>query len=215
MTYDSSEELPFDDRVSAGRLLARRLSTLTGLESPIVLALPRGGVPVAQAVARALHLPFDILVVRKVGHPANPEFAVGAVASGGVTVRTPGVSLSAAEFAALAETQHKEVARREASYRRGRPPLSLAGRTAILVDDGLATGATMLAAIAAARALGAAQVVAAAPVGSADAVQEIRREADLVQVPCVPEPFLSVGTHYVEFPQLRDADVRATLEEAA
>jgi predicted phosphoribosyltransferase len=213
MDPDCAEALPFENRAAGGAALARRLFGVHWQAPGIVLALPRGGVPVAKAIASALHLPLDVLVVRKVGHPLEPELAIGAVAAGGVAVLNEGVgtTISPARFEALAAEQRIEVEQRETRYRPGRPPLSLAGKTAFLVDDGLATGATMRAALIAARTMGAAYLVAAVPVGSREAVNEIGGYADEVICLYCPEPFQAVGVYYANFSQVRDADVRAAL----
>jgi len=213
MDPDCAEALPFENRAAAGAALARRLFGVHWHAPAIVLALPRGGVPVAKVVADALHVPLDVLVVRKVRHPDQPELAIGAVAAGGVTVRNKSLdpSVSRERFEALAADQRTEVERRESRYRPGRRPLSLAGQTAIVIDDGLATGATMRAALAAARAMGAAYLVAAVPVGSHDAVEHLGQFADEVICLYCPEPFQAVGVYYANFSQLRDADVRAAL----
>lgn len=217
MQTDCAEALPFESRAAAGAMLARRLAGIHWRAPPIVLGLPRGGVPVAHAVAKALHLPHDALVVRKVGHPDQPEFAIGAVAPAGVTVnnRALEMGISRERFDALAAAKRSEVERLEKKFRPGHAPLSLAGRTAILVDDGLATGASMRAALAAARALGAAYLVVAVPVGSRHAVGQLAGLADEVICLYCPEPFQAVGYYYAKFPQLRDSDVLASLGDAA
>jgi putative phosphoribosyl transferase len=217
MDSDCAEALPFENRAAAGAVLARRLFGVRWHAPAIVLALPRGGVPVAQAVASALHLPLDVLVVRKVGHPDEPELAIGAVASGGITVRNnhQDTSTSRERFEALAAEQRIEVERREMRYRPGKAPLSLAGKTAILVDDGLATGATMRAALTSARAMGAVYLVAAVPVGSREAVDDLGQCADEVICLYRPEPFQAIGCYYASFSQLHDADVRAALRSFA
>jgi len=217
MDPNCAEALPLESRAKAGAELARRLAGIHWHAPPIVLGLPRGGVPVAHAVAKALHLPQDVLVVRKVGHPDHPEFAIGAVAPGNITVRNraPGLDIQDDRFEALAAAKRIEVERLEKRLRPGRPALSLTGRTAIVVDDGLATGATMRAALDAARAMGAAYLVAAAPVGSRQAVAELSGDADEVICLYCPEPFQAVGCCYAKFPQLRDSDVLAMLSDAA
>jgi len=168
---------------------------------------------VAKAVASALHLPLDVLVVRKIRHPQEPELAIGAVAAGGVTVRNTDVAAGIAptRFETLAAQQRIEVNKRELRFRAGRKPLSLDGMTAIIVDDGLATGATMRAALNAARLMGAVRLIAAVPVGSREAVRHLGRYADEVVCLYSPEPFQAVGMYYADFPQLKDADVRDAL----
>lgn len=210
----------FADRAAAGIALARELQREleTGSSRPpaVVLALPRGGVPVACEVARMLHAPLDVLVVRKVGLPEQPEVAMGAVASGGVVVHDKWAETQfpdlAHSFAALAEEQHREVNRREAVYRAGLGPLELKGKTAILVDDGLATGATMLAAVRAARKAGASRIVVAAPVASPRAAALVRAEADATVFLQVPRTLFAVGEWYWHFEQLDDTEVCRLLD---
>ena len=213
MHTDCAEALPFENRTVAGAALARRLAGIHWRDPAVVLGLPRGGVPVAKAVASALHLPLDVLVVRKIGHPQHPEFAIGAVAAGGITVRNPDqdTSISVECFEALAAEQRIEVEKRETRFRPGKPPLSLAGMTAILVDDGLATGATMRAALLAARAMGAKHRVVAVPLGDRNVVHQLEDHAEEVICLYCPEPFQSVGFHYADFAQLGDAEVRTAL----
>ena len=209
--------LPYTDRRHAGRLLARALEPWQG-SRPLVLALPRGGVPVGYEVARALGGELDLMLVRKLGAPGQPELAMGAIASGGVRVLNPGVvatlGVDEAAIEAVAADEAEELRRRERAYRGERPWPGLAGRTVILVDDGIATGATMRAAVAAARAQGPAEIVVAAPVAPPDTVEQLRGEADAVVVPETPEPFYAIGQWYVAFPQLTDEEVRALLREA-
>jgi predicted phosphoribosyltransferase len=209
----------FVNRSKAGEELGRALLAL-GLEPPIlVLGLPRGGVPVALEVARALQAPLDVLVVRKVGAPWQPELAIGAVASGGIIVREhPHWAAREAwdeSFAKLVAREQAEVARRERAFRGERPPLDLHGKTTVLVDDGLATGATMLAAIRAARAAGAARVVAAAPVAARDTRARIATEADDVLILQTPALFFAVGQWYEDFRQVEDHEVRTLLAQTA
>ena len=201
----------FADRRAAGRQLASAVGKLR-LQAPVlVLGLPRGGVPVAVEVAQALHAPLDVMLVRKVGTPGQPELALGAVATGGVTVReSPGYGdfePDAEEFAAVAERERHELVRREQRYRAGRPPLELAGKTVVLVDDGLATGATMLAAIRAARKAGAAAIVAAAPVASSQAASKVAAECDELVILEIPGSLRAVGEWYLDFSQVEDSEV--------
>ena len=209
----------FADRVEAGRALARALGSYAGSTATTVLALPRGGVPVAREISRALGLPLDVLVVRKLGLPMQPELAMGAIASGGAVVLNEDVlrylgdrmaSLEAVKSRELAEVQ-----RRERSYRGDRPPLVVAGCTAILIDDGLATGATMEAAVRALRALDAKRIVVAVPVSSVEARDRIAALAD--EVVCLEAPmfFSAVGQWYRNFEQTSDEEVRALLAETA
>lgn len=204
----------FDDRVDAGRALAKALAKLRGSDA-IVLGLPRGGVPVAYEIAVALGLPLDVLVVRKLGLPWQPELAMGAIASGGAVVLNQDVLKHAGgREGMLAEVKRRELAeleRRERAFRGTRPPLAVAGRTAIVVDDGLATGATMEAAVRALRALGAARIVVAVPVASVEARDRIASLAD--QVVCLEAPpyFSAVGQWYAVFDQTSDAEVSELL----
>jgi predicted phosphoribosyltransferase len=187
------------------------------LQPPItVLGLPRGGVPVAYEVARALAAPLDVIVVRKVGMPGQPELAIGAIASGGIVVRehTAERYLDALDppFEQLANDERMELERRERTYRPDAPPLQLAGQTAVLVDDGLATGCTMLAAIRAARKAGAASVVVAAPIASDEASALVGGEADATVILKTPAYLLSIGQWYDNFDQVQDTEVCALLE---
>ncbi len=199
----------YEDRDQAGEQLATRLTEYAGRSDVVVLGLVRGGVPVAARVAAALSAPLDVLVVRKLGVPWAPEVAFGAIGADGVTVRNPEVEdyVEPREAEAVTAEAADEVARREALYRRGRPPLSLRDRTAIVVDDGLATGASARAAVEVARGLGAATVVVAVPVAPADAVAMLRKVADDVVCPLVPAGFDAVGRFYDAFPQIRDDEV--------
>ena len=205
----------FDNRVEAGRALARSLSTYRGAPDAIVLALPRGGVPVGFEVAQALGLPLDVLVVRKLGLPGQPELAMGAIATGGALVLNPEVLRFAdGREAALEQVRRREqleLERRERQYRGGRAPLQVAGRTGILVDDGLATGATMEVAVRALRGLGATRIVVAVPVASAEACDRIAEVAD--EVVCLETPvfFSAVGQWYRDFGQTSDAEVSELL----
>lgn len=208
----------FADRREAGVELARSVSRLQLRAPLIVLALPRGGVPVAYEVARALHAPLDVLVVRKIGMPDQPELAIGAIASGNIIVRDPYAALALGPdpraFAALAERERAELVRRERSYRGGRPPLKLNGMTVVLVDDGLATGATMLAALRSAREAGASSVIVAAPVASDSASALVGGEADALVLLETSAELHSIGEWYGDFTQLDDATVRKLLQHA-
>lgn len=207
--------LMFDDRVDAGRALARALVARKDLAGAIVLALPRGGVPVANEVAQALGLPLDVLVVRKLGLPSQPELAMGAIASGGaVVLNDEVVRYLGGRKEALEEVQRRELAelaRRERAYRGERAPLAMAGRDAIVVDDGLATGATMEAAVRALRAGGAGRVIVAVPVASAEARDRIAAVADEVVCLATPMFFSAVGQWYRDFGQTTDDEVRELL----
>jgi putative phosphoribosyl transferase len=205
----------FRDRIEAGDVLAERLRQYAGRPDVLVLALPRGGVPVAARVAEALGAPLDVFVVRKLGVPGHEELAMGAIASGGVRVVNQQVvgrlGLDEAVLDRVAEAEGRELERRERSYREGRGPPDLAGRVVILVDDGLATGSTMRAAVAAARLLDPARVVVAVPTAPASTCQQLRGEADEVICATTPRPFRAVGYSYRSFPQTADEEVTAIL----
>ena|ERR1035437_470489 len=212
------EVLPFADRAEAGRVLAGKLSAYAGRDDVIVLALPRGGVPVAWEVASTLHLPLDVFVVSKLGTPWNRELAMGAIAERGVQVLdlsiVKALCLSDEDIQEVAAAARKELEYREELYRSGRPPLDLAGETVILVDDGIATGCSILAAIAAIRRRNAARVVVAVPVAPALGCAAIRMEADEVISVAEPETFLAVSQWYEDFTQISDEDVRRLVERA-
>jgi putative phosphoribosyl transferase len=205
----------FPNRAEAGRRLAERLTHYRGRDDAIVLGLPRGGVPVAYEVARRLGLPLDVFVVRKLGVPGYEELAMGAIASGNVSVLNEDVMRAVPNSAALLElvlVQEKlELARREALYRQGRPALDLRGRVIILVDDGLATGATMRAAAGALRKQDAAKIVVAVPVGAPETCRELEAEVDELICAFAPEFFHGVGQFYEDFSQTADEEVRETL----
>jgi putative phosphoribosyl transferase len=206
--------LPFTDRAEAGRVLAGRVAAL-GLEDPVVLALPRGGVPVAHEIARRLGVPFDVLVTRKIGCPGQPELGVGAIAEGGEPVFDTGLlrrlGLTERDLDPTTRREQAELARRVAAYRGDRALPPLKGRDVILVDDGLATGGTARAAIAAARGEGAARVILAVPVGALQTVRDLAAAADEVVVLAAPSAFRAVGQWYQEFGQLTDQDVMSLL----
>jgi predicted phosphoribosyltransferase len=209
----------FRNRTEAGRALAERLAAYAGRPDVIVLALPRGGVPVAHEVARALHAPLDVFLVRKLGVPGHEELAMGAVATGGVRVLNEQVvralRIPEAAIDAVARREEQELARRERLYRGDRPPPDVRGKTVILVDDGLATGATMLAAVRALRQQQPARVVVAVPIASRDTCELLREEAEDVVCAVTPEPFYAVGLWYEDFSQTTDAEVRDLLRRAA
>ena len=209
----------FKDRAEAGRRLSTALGARAGRGDLVVLGLPRGGVVVAEQVAAELRAPLDVFVVRKLGVPDHEELAMGAIARGGVRVinedivRALGIPEPVIDEVAAEATA--ELERRERHYRAGRGPLEVAGKTVIVVDDGLATGATMRAAIGALRKLGAAEVVAAVPVGPMETCQELSGLCDDLVCLVTPEPFIGVGVWYRDFTQTTDDDVRAALERAA
>jgi putative phosphoribosyl transferase len=208
----------FLDRRDAGRRLAVALAALAG-ERPIVVALPRGGVPVAFEVARALRAPLDILAVRKLGAPGNPEFAVGALAEDGTqvvnTAVTRRIGMTQEALDATVEREVAELRRRVARYRGGREPIDVRGRTVIVVDDGMATGLTDLAAVRALRARGAARIVVAVPVGPAESVALLGEVADEVICQMIPRELVGVGRWYEDFSPVSDEEVLALLAQAA
>ena len=212
-------ERAFPDRIEAGRLLAEELEKYADRDDVIVLGLPRGGVPVANEVAKHLHAPLDVFIVRKLGVPGFEELAAGAIASGGVRVLNEDVmrAIPHADQAIEAVTTREttELQRREQTYREGRPAPDLRDRIAILVDDGLATGATMRAAVKALRQRGAAKIVVAVPVGPPDTCHEIEEQADETVCLSMPEFFQAVGQYYEDFSQTTDEDVRQLLTSAA
>jgi predicted phosphoribosyltransferase len=209
----------FRDRSEAGRLLAGQLMAYANRPDVLVLALPRGGVPVAYEVARALGAPLDLFLVRKLGVPGYEELAMGAVATGGERVLNDdvvaGLRIPDYVIEAVAASEQQELARRERLYRGERPPPDIRGRTVILVDDGLATGATMLAAIKALRQQRPARIVVAVPTGSPETCEQLKKEADDVICATTPEPFHAVGLWYEEFSQTTDEEVRDLLARAA
>jgi len=208
---------PFADRREAGTELAARLHAYKDRNDVVVLALPRGGVPVAYEVARSLRAPLDVFLVRKLGVPGHRELAMGAIASGGVRilnddiVRWYGVPASVIDEVALEE--QAELDRRERAYRDGREPISLQGRIVLLIDDGLATGSTMKAAVQAVRAHAPARIVVAVPVGAPETCRELAAVADEIVCARTPEPFSAVGQWYRDFSQTSDAEVRELLHE--
>lgn len=208
----------FRDRSEAGRALARALSH-HGDAGAQVLALPRGGVPVAFEVAEQLGAPLDVFLVRKLGVPGHEELAMGAIASGGVQLlNQPLITRLGVSRRLVEETitrERRELLRRELAYRHGRPPLVVAGRTVILIDDGLATGSTMKAAVAGLRKLGPGRVVVAVPVGAPEACAELGAEVDELVCLATPSPFHGVGLWYADFRQTDDAEVHALLAAAA
>ena len=209
----------FFNRTEAGQFLAENLSSYANRADVLVLALPRGGVPVAAEVARKLHAPLDVFVVRKLGLPGHPELAMGAIASGGVRVFNGDVvnSLQIPDevIDAVSAQELTELQRREKVYRDDLPPPEVEGKTVILIDDGIATGSTMLAAVSALRQLNVSRIVVAVPVIAASTYYEIRRAADDVAAVMVPENFYAVGQWYEDFSQTSDDEVRDLLAQAA
>src|ERR1700736_3909585 len=215
---DMSSQRIFRDRREAGRLLAQKLTVLPNRPDVIVLALPRGGVPVGYEVARAIGAPLDVFLVRKLGVPGYEELAMGAVASGGLRVLNENIVKTLRIPDHVIETvvaqEEKELVRRERLYRGGRPFPDLSGRTVILVDDGLATGATMQAAVEALRQRQPARIVVAVPTASPDVCEELRTKADEVICAVTPQPFYAVGFWYEDFSQTTDEEVRDLLARA-
>lgn len=209
---------PYKNRAHAGRQLARALRAAEPGPDALVLALPRGGVPVAFAVANDLRLPLDVMVVRKVGMPGHEEYAIGAIGSDGVRVLQRDIiddnGLSPELLDALCDAALHELQRRERRYRGDRPPLQLAGRTIILVDDGIATGSSMRAALEVARAGRPARIIVAAPVGAPDSCEALAREADELVCPLQPPRFHAVGNWYQRFDQTSDEEVIKLLTAA-
>ena len=207
---------PYRDRAEAGQLLAGALERYAGRTDLTVLGLPRGGVPVAHEVARALGAPLDVFVVRKLGVPGHEELAMGAIAAGGVRVVNHDVvaplGISTDALDAVTEAERAELERRERAYRDGRPGAPIEDRVAIVVDDGLATGSTMRAAVAALRLRNPASVVVAVPVGAASTVAMLEGEADDVVCVLTPNPFYAVGTWYEDFGATSDEEVRSLLK---
>jgi putative phosphoribosyl transferase len=207
----------YRDRRDAGRALATALSKHRGEPRQLVLALPRGGVPVGYEVARALEAPLDVFVVRKLGVPGHDEFAMGALASGGARVLSQDVisalKISEESIAAILAREQRELNRREQLYRGKLPPLDVRTKTVILVDDGLATGSTMRAAIAGLKQLAAQRIVVAVPIAAPETCQELSREVDEMVCAATPQPFHAVGVWYEDFSQTTDHEVRQLLED--
>jgi putative phosphoribosyl transferase len=206
---------PFTNRAEAGELLAARFTELADRDDVIVLALPRGGVPVGYEVARSLRVPLDVFVVRKLGVPGHEELAMGAIASGGVRLLNhevvDGLGIPGALIDQVAHREEAELARRERLYRGARPLVSLTNKTVILIDDGLATGSTMRAAVAAIRRQEPAGIIVAVPVSAPSTCNEMRDVADDVVCLRTPEPFVAVGLWYRDFTETSDAEVRELL----
>jgi predicted phosphoribosyltransferase len=208
----------FRNRVDAGRRLAAALSRYAGRADVVVLALPRGGVPIAFEVARALDAPLDVFVVRKLGVPGHEELAMGAIASGGARVVDAGLvrelRITERDIQGVADAEQRELERRERRYRGDRPLPDIAGRTAIVVDDGLATGASMRVAVAALRQEHPARIVVAVPIAPPETCDALRRDADEVVCALTPEPFYAVSLWYEDFSETTDDEVHDLLEQA-
>jgi putative phosphoribosyl transferase len=208
----------FRDRTEAGRRLAEKLTRYADRPDVLVLALPRGGVPVAYEVARALHAPLDVFLVRKLGLPGHEELAMGAIATGGIRVLNPDVvhtlQVPQEVIDEVADREQAELERRQRDYRDERPLPEVRGKTVILVDDGLATGSTMRAAVAALRRQQPARIVVAVPIGAASTCEDLRDEADETVCARTPEPFYAVGLWYQDFSQTTDEEVRELLQRA-
>lgn len=209
----------FRDRREAGQQLAERVKSMRTWSTPVVLGLPRGGLPVAFEVARTLDAPLDVFVVRKLGVPGHEELAMGAISTGGVRVINPdvvaAVGILPAQIEAVAAREAQELERRERAYRGERAPLSLRDREVIVIDDGLATGATMRAAVAAIRRQGPSRITVAVPVGARSACADLAALADDVVCLRTPEPFAAVGYWYQDFRETTDEQVRELLAQAA
>jgi predicted phosphoribosyltransferase len=207
----------FADRTDAGRKLAERLAALR-LSDPVILALPRGGVPVAAEIARVLTAPLDLILVRKVGVPGHEELAAGAVTETSVVFNADvlaGLGMAEGDFGGAVEAKRAEIAARRALYLSGREPARVAGRTAVVVDDGIATGATARAALRTLRDRGAARVVLAVPVAAPEALRSLASEADDIVCIEAPDRFMAVGAHYRSFPQVADTEVVRLLSKDA
>lgn len=207
----------FKDRFQAGEQLAEMLSSYGGRPGLVVLGIARGGLQVAAPVARSLGAPLDVVVIRKLGFPGQPELAMGAIGPGGVRVMNEDLATQLAPFQDVVEEtarrERDELERQQLAYRRGRPPAELQDRTVVLVDDGLATGSSMRAAIASVRARRPAWLIVAVPVGSRSSLRGIEREVDSVMSPVSTDAFFSVGQWYQDFSQITDQEVEALLEE--
>lgn len=211
-------QLPFKDRIEAGRLLARELKPYAERPGALILALPRGGVPVAFEVAQALGIPLDLMVVRKLGLPGQEELAMGAVATGGIKVLNQALiqnlNISEAVLDSVVDKERKELERRERVYRGERPAPEINNRWIILVDDGLATGATMQAAVSALQQQKPAGIIVAIPVAPPDTVEKLRKEVDEVICLATPESFFAIGAWYEDFSQTSDEEVGGLLARA-
>ncbi|UZD92892.1 phosphoribosyltransferase [Pseudomonas corrugata] len=218
MTHNPSLQTLWQDRSAAGQSLVEPLLKYARRPDVIILALPRGGVPVAYEVATALQVRLDLLVVRKLGVPSQPEFAMGAIASGGIHIRNEEMlrahSIDQDSYDAVVARETRELLRREQVYRGTRPPVLLKGQVVILIDDGLATGASMIAAIHAVQLQAPARIVVAVPVAPPDTVETLRCIVNEVICPLIPERMMSVGYWYSNFPQTSDEEVIELLQRA-
>lgn len=219
LVYSGSvDDRPFKDRREAGRVLAGLLDRYRDRADVVVLGLPRGGVPVAFEVARALHAALDVFLVRKLGVPGHEELAMGAIATGGAIVVNDDVvrafGIRPEDIRVVAEDEARELLRRERAYRGGRRPLDVSGKVVILVDDGLATGSSVSAAVSALRALHPAQIVVAVPAAPESTCRQLRSVVDEVVCATMPSPFFAVGQSYYDFAQTSDEEVRELLREA-
>jgi putative phosphoribosyl transferase len=212
----------FRDRTEAGRELAAKLGAYRNDPTGLILALPRGGVPVGYEISLALNLPLDVFITRKLGAPDNPEFAIGAVSETGCIYCNPdalrmmgGFSTASPYFNEMVQAQREEIRRRQGLYRHGRPLPDLKNRTVLLVDDGVATGATFLASLEALRNLQVRRLIAALPVGPGETLGEIGKHVDKLIALATPDPFYAVGNHYMDFHQVGDDEVVRYLEQAA
>lgn len=212
-------DIRFRNRAEAGAVLARKLERYRDMPGVLVLGLPRGGVPVAEAVATALNAPLDILLVRKLGVPGQEELAMGAIASNGIQILNDSViqymGIPESVLEAVTKREAEEIRRREQAYRGVRPAADIPGKTVIVVDDGLATGSTMKAAIAALRRQEPAKIIVAVPTASPETCEELKSEADEIVCAITPEPFYAVGFSYEDFEQTTDAEVRALIQSAS
>lgn len=208
----------FTNRTHAGKELAKALTAYIDYPDSIVLALPRGGVPIAFEIAKVLHAPLDVFIVRKLGAPGQPELAMGAIASGGLRVMNDDIlgmlRVSEATITATVAEEQQELERRERLYRGDRPPVKIAGKTVIVVDDGVATGATMRAAIRALKAQQPVRLIVAIPTAAVDTCNVLRQEVDDVVCLATPEPYIAVGRWYRDFAQTSDAEVQALLAQS-
>jgi len=212
-------DIRFRNRAEAGSLLAQKLERYKDMAGVLVLGLPRGGVPVANAVAVALNAPLDMILVRKLGVPGQEELAMGAIASNGIQILNDPIiqymGIPESEVEAVIKRETQELRRREREYRGVRPSVEIPGKTVIVVDDGLATGSTMKAAIAALRSQNPARIVVAVPTASPETCQELKSTADEIVCAITPEPFYAVGFSYEDFEQTTDSEVRALIQTAA